>query len=105
MLRSVLCYGVHNLAQLLLEHVKKVVPLEFFPFTQCGCFPLFFLLLLTELLHIISLEITEAFESSDANKKGFLVIVSFITSLSSLCASYVMIIVRPGRRRLQCAYC
>lgn len=65
----------------------------------------FFCLVLTELLRFISLEITEAFESSDANKKGYLVIVSFITSLSSLYASYVTMFVGSGWRRLQCAYC
>ena len=60
--------------QLLLEHVMKVVPWEFFPFTQCDCSPFFFFyLLLTELLHFISLEMTEAFASSDADKKGFII--------------------------------
>jgi hypothetical protein len=37
--------------------------------------PHFFCLLLAELLHFISVEMTEAFASSDANKKGFLFIV------------------------------
>jgi hypothetical protein len=40
------------------------------------------LLLLTELLHFISLEMTETFEKSDHNKKGFLFIVSLVTLLS-----------------------
>jgi hypothetical protein len=94
--------GLTILAQLLLEHVKNVFSWELFPFTQCGCSSLFYCLLLTELLQFISLEMTEAFESSNANKKGFLFIVSLATSFSSLYASYVTIYmyVRPGWRSL-----
>jgi hypothetical protein len=92
--------GLTIWAQLLLEHVKNVFPWELFPFTQYGCSPLFYCLLLTELLHFISLEMTEAFESSDANKKGFLFTVSLATSLSILYASYVTIYVGPGWRSI-----
>jgi hypothetical protein len=105
MLGSAVSYGAHNLKAPTLEYVKKVVPWDFFSLHSMWLLPIFFGLLLTELLHFISLEMTGEFESTDANKRGFLIIVSFITSLSSLYASYVTNFVRPGWKSLQCAYC
>ena len=97
-------YGAHNLSAAAFGTCEEGCSMGILSVHSMWLLPTF-LLLVTELLHFISLEMTEEFASSDANKQGFLVIVSFITSLSNFYALYVTIFVRPGWRSLQCDYC